>query len=120
MTGNPQFSQKNSTTTTACESSDSMTVMGLLKDISQKVSNIEVLLGGGSSSSGLPPSAGRPKSDKGIDIVLGAQWGDEGKGKLVDMLSQVRIVLLFSVIKVTFVCSYGTETDGLTLFILSL
>jgi len=23
-----------------------------------------------------------------IDIVLGAQWGDEGKGKLVDMLSQ--------------------------------
>ena len=26
----------------------------------------------------------------GIDIVLGAQWGDEGKGKLVDMLSQVR------------------------------
>ena len=27
----------------------------------------------------------------GIDIVLGAQWGDEGKGKLVDMLSQVRV-----------------------------
>lgn len=26
----------------------------------------------------------------GIDIVLGAQWGDEGKGKLVDVLSQVR------------------------------
>lgn len=24
----------------------------------------------------------------GIDVVLGAQWGDEGKGKLVDMLSQ--------------------------------
>jgi len=23
-----------------------------------------------------------------IDVVLGAQWGDEGKGKLVDMLSQ--------------------------------
>lgn len=22
-----------------------------------------------------------------IDVVLGAQWGDEGKGKLVDILS---------------------------------
>ena len=27
-------------------------------------------------------------SAHGIDIVLGAQWGDEGKGKLVDILSQ--------------------------------
>ena len=25
----------------------------------------------------------------GIDVVLGSQWGDEGKGKLLDMLSQV-------------------------------
>ena len=23
-----------------------------------------------------------------IDVILGAQWGDEGKGKLVDILSQ--------------------------------
>lgn len=30
------------------------------------------------------------KDKHGIDIVLGAQWGDEGKGKLVDVLSQVR------------------------------
>jgi len=29
---------------------------------------------------------GRPY---GIDVVLGSQWGDEGKGKLVDILSQV-------------------------------
>jgi adenylosuccinate synthase len=28
------------------------------------------------------------KEQYGIDIVLGAQWGDEGKGKLVDLLSQ--------------------------------
>lgn len=27
----------------------------------------------------------------GIDVVLGSQWGDEGKGKLVDMLSQVSL-----------------------------
>lgn len=29
----------------------------------------------------------------GIDVVLGSQWGDEGKGKLVDMLSQVCVLL---------------------------
>lgn len=29
------------------------------------------------------------KDKHGIDIVLGAQWGDEGKGKLVNVLSQV-------------------------------
>jgi hypothetical protein len=33
---------------------------------------------------------GRPY---GIDVVLGSQWGDEGKGKLVDILSQVSPVL---------------------------
>ena len=27
-------------------------------------------------------------SDKGITVVLGSQWGDEGKGKLVDLLAQ--------------------------------
>jgi adenylosuccinate synthase len=31
------------------------------------------------------------KKTPGIDVVLGAQWGDEGKGKLVDVLSQVRV-----------------------------
>jgi adenylosuccinate synthase len=28
------------------------------------------------------------KQTSGIDVVLGGQWGDEGKGKLVDILSQ--------------------------------
>lgn len=29
-----------------------------------------------------------PKPRRGVvDVVLGAQWGDEGKGKLVDILS---------------------------------
>ncbi|KAJ8569143.1 hypothetical protein ON010_g6114 [Phytophthora cinnamomi] len=30
----------------------------------------------------------------GVDVVLGAQWGDEGKGKLVDSLSQSYDVIL--------------------------
>jgi len=33
-------------------------------------------------------SASHATKTHGIDIVLGAQWGDEGKGKLVDLLSQ--------------------------------
>ena len=39
------------------------------------------------------------KKDKpGIDVVLGSQWGDEGKGKLVDILSQVRNKYYFVVV----------------------
>lgn len=59
------------------------TVIGLLQSMSRKVNNIESVLG---SVEKKPV----PSKKHGIDIVLGAQWGDEGKGKLVDMLSQVR------------------------------
>ena len=27
-------------------------------------------------------------NDKKVKVVLGAQWGDEGKGKLVDLLAE--------------------------------
>lgn len=30
---------------------------------------------------------GKPNSNK-VTVVLGAQWGDEGKGKVVDMLAR--------------------------------
>lgn len=37
------------------------------------------------------PGAGvkRPRNDTGnkLTVVLGAQWGDEGKGKVVDLLA---------------------------------
>eukprot|EP01084_Bolivina_argentea_P051706 95118_1 len=33
-------------------------------------------------------SAGTLHTQKAVDVVLGAQWGDEGKGKLVDNLAQ--------------------------------
>jgi hypothetical protein len=41
--------------------------------------------------SAVPSTAASSSSNRknGIDVVLGAQWGDEGKGKLVDLLSQV-------------------------------
>ena len=35
---------------------------------------------------------GGAKRPYGIDVVLGSQWGDEGKGKLVDILSQVSLL----------------------------
>lgn len=91
----PESNYANSTAT-SCEanSPNSLTVIGLLQDIARKVSNIEVLLGASSSLSSFPTKV--PSQDKGIDIVLGAQWGDEGKGKLVDILSQVRFCSFFS------------------------
>jgi hypothetical protein len=69
-----------------------------------KLENIERTLGASSScsstaatTSAAPPknkyhndSVGKSKTLPGIDVVLGSQWGDEGKGKLVDILSQVR------------------------------
>jgi adenylosuccinate synthase len=74
-------------------------VLGLLQDISRAVNRLENLIAGSNSrAAGLGSAsvaaqypvkvssggARRP----GIDVVLGAQWGDEGKGKLVDLLSQ--------------------------------
>ena len=71
--------QSSSPAISACE--EEKTVVGMLQGLSQKVSNIEAVLG----SVPVKP----PVKRAGIDIVLGSQWGDEGKGKLVDILSQV-------------------------------
>lgn len=71
--------------------------MGMLKEISSKVDRLESVLVGRSSATSTggiadtslsSVSAVAPTATNGIDVVLGAQWGDEGKGKLVDILSQ--------------------------------
>jgi len=67
------------TSTAACQQPS---IMNLLEDISFKISNLETLITGKEIQS-VPKGV-----NTGIDIVLGAQWGDEGKGKLVDILSQ--------------------------------
>ena len=77
-------------------SSSSPTVLGLLQEIAARLHNLEVAIGtstsvpASSSSYYTPPSSPFVSANKhgGVDVVLGAQWGDEGKGKLVDMLSQ--------------------------------
>ncbi|OQR86053.1 adenylosuccinate synthetase [Thraustotheca clavata] len=52
------------------------TTRGMLREVLSKLNRIE-------------SAVANPKRDgPGVDVVLGAQWGDEGKGKLVDMLSQ--------------------------------
>jgi hypothetical protein len=63
----------------------------VLKEISNSVNELESSLGL-DDELGSYPSSSRKKTKRKqkIDVVLGAQWGDEGKGKLVDMLSQVR------------------------------
>jgi len=68
---------------------DSQTIFGLLQDIAKKVKNIEASLGAeGMKQTSSYQAQSSTKSTYGIDIVLGSQWGDEGKGKLVDILSQ--------------------------------
>jgi adenylosuccinate synthase len=76
--------------TTQCEKKEekkkddnSSTVIGLLHGLTASVQRMEATLGNSNAS------IGSSKKKRGIDVVLGAQWGDEGKGKLVDMLSQV-------------------------------
>jgi hypothetical protein len=60
----------------------------------------------------------KSKMENKVTVVLGAQWGDEGKGKLVDLLAvnsdivcrcQVRSViiyfyLIFSIPSILFLC----------------
>ena len=39
------------------------------------------------AANGTAVNGNHPKSSSKISVVLGAQWGDEGKGKLVDLLA---------------------------------
>lgn len=67
------------------------TILGVLSDISAQLKELETMIGKAYyQSNGPPPNTftGAGRKVYGIDIVLGAQWGDEGKGKLVDLLSQ--------------------------------
>uniref|UniRef100_A0A8C7QY07 Adenylosuccinate synthetase n=1 Tax=Oncorhynchus mykiss TaxID=8022 RepID=A0A8C7QY07_ONCMY len=52
---------------------------------------VKIVAYGGSTYCYTNPGTGgkRPRNDKGnkVTVVLGAQWGDEGKGKVVDLLA---------------------------------
>jgi adenylosuccinate synthase len=62
-------------------------MLGLLRDISNRLARLEDTVG--CSFPNAANNRSLPNSGTGtIDVVLGAQWGDEGKGKLVDLLSQ--------------------------------
>jgi len=53
------------------------------------------------------PKCARIESLNKVTVVIGAQWGDEGKGKLVDMLAQTADVVCR--------CQVGRKFDGTTL-----
>jgi len=59
-----------------------------LREISGKVNDLESSLASFATEGGAVEFKPSSSSKSKIDVVLGAQWGDEGKGKLVDMLSQ--------------------------------
>jgi len=65
-------------------------VLGVLAQIQSEIQRLESLIANSyyrTPSSSTFQNVGNVKR-YGIDVVLGAQWGDEGKGKLVDLLSQ--------------------------------
>jgi adenylosuccinate synthase len=79
FTGSACLSWSSMETSSCDDDKKNTTVMGLLQGLKASVANIESTLGSSTIAA---------KKEQGIDVVLGAQWGDEGKGKLVDMLSQ--------------------------------
>ena len=82
ITGSACFASQEATHAQCEKKEETTTVVGLLQGITASVKRMEETLGTASQSSNVA-------TKHGIDVVLGAQWGDEGKGKLVDMLSQV-------------------------------
>ena len=72
--------------TTKCHHDEPHTVLEHLDALNKKIGNIEKTLGASSVTEEKITAAAKKN---GIDVVLGGQWGDEGKGKLVDILSQV-------------------------------
>jgi len=80
---------------TKCNQSGPQSVLEHLEYLTQKVNALETAIGGVKQMDTQKKLneqyiVRRLTSTKqsGIDIVLGGQWGDEGKGKLVDILSQ--------------------------------
>jgi len=89
LTGLVSSEQKQST---KCDGPH--TVLEQLEEMQKKIKAIEKTLGTtgeqgkASPKSFLSRRATTVVKQHGIDVVLGGQWGDEGKGKLVDILSQ--------------------------------
>jgi adenylosuccinate synthase len=95
-------SKKVSDVSEAVESEVNNRTGSILDDVVHRLSSLEAVVaatlmqadleysnGSGSSNKvelASPQDTSNTRSSGNIDIVLGAQWGDEGKGKLVDIL----------------------------------
>mmetsp|Transcript_15473 Transcript_15473/g.31318 ORF Transcript_15473/g.31318 Transcript_15473/m.31318 type:complete len:541 (-) Transcript_15473:2435-4057(-) len=76
-----------------CDDKKDESVLSMLGDIQARLSALQQTIGTSTSPTTATYqndaiSTGSSSTKPGIDVVLGSQWGDEGKGKLVDMLSQ--------------------------------
>mmetsp|Transcript_12283 Transcript_12283/g.18569 ORF Transcript_12283/g.18569 Transcript_12283/m.18569 type:complete len:543 (+) Transcript_12283:103-1731(+) len=77
-----------------CDDKKDESVLSMLGDIQARLSALQQTIGTSTSpttatyQNDAAISTGSSSTKPGIDVVLGSQWGDEGKGKLVDMLSQ--------------------------------
>mmetsp|Transcript_20580 Transcript_20580/g.35079 ORF Transcript_20580/g.35079 Transcript_20580/m.35079 type:complete len:541 (-) Transcript_20580:202-1824(-) len=76
-----------------CDDKKDESVLSMLGDIQARLSALQQTIGTSTSPTAATYqndaiSTGSSSTKPGIDVVLGSQWGDEGKGKLVDMLSQ--------------------------------
>ncbi|KAJ0399360.1 hypothetical protein ATCC90586_006815 [Pythium insidiosum] len=69
-----------STTAAAAPVGRDVATQAMLREVVAKLNRIE--------SAVANPRRAHDGLNQGVDVVLGAQWGDEGKGKLVDNLSQ--------------------------------
>lgn len=92
-----QRTNNNNNHVALCEKQQGDSVMGMLGDIQTKVESIQQTLGVADhtkskldhyTNDAKSAAVSKMNEKPGIDVVLGSQWGDEGKGKLVDMLSQ--------------------------------
>jgi len=88
------MTSKDSETAAKCQDAGPHTLLEQVREIAAKVNSIEKTLGvvqESKESQARNDAYVKPLSTAkhaGIDVVLGGQWGDEGKGKLVDILSQ--------------------------------
>lgn len=63
-------------------------LMDALSSISDRLEKLETAQSQQAAATQQQQVSSPPSLTPTIDVVLGAQWGDEGKGKLVDILSQ--------------------------------
>lgn len=67
------------------------------------------------TQNGSPRKKLRTHADNKVSVVLGSQWGDEGKGKVVDMLATAADIVCRFQVSAPKQNTRGTRVPGLVL-----